>query len=151
MHFYRVCASEVESVEDHKPTKHRTEAISSLSFFFLSLFFFYYIQFLVLLPVLIAVWAGHHLQLFQRELRHSQTSKEMPSLQLYPAVSSRKTFFGVLFLFVLQNHFSMPRNIWFNKKKGKKSADSSLEKKPNLKVSGEWGDANLTVQILKGD
>lgn len=39
MHFYRVCASEVESVEDHKPTKHRTEAISSLSFFFLSLFF----------------------------------------------------------------------------------------------------------------
>lgn len=41
----------------------------------------------------------------------------------------------------------MPRNIWFNKKKGKKN----LWKKPNLKVSGEWGDANLTVQILKGD
>lgn len=118
--------------------------------FFLFFFIFYYIQFLVLLPVLIAVWAGHHLQLFQRELRHSQASKEMPSLQLYPAVSSRKTLFGVLFLFVLQNHFSMPRNIWFNKKK-KEKVLIHLWKKPNLKVSGEWGDANLfNCADLKG-
>lgn len=154
MHFYRVCASdcasEVESVEDHKPTKHRTEAISSLSFFFLSLFFL----------ITSSFWCFCQSWL-QSELATTSSSSRgnwgipKPAKKCHLSSCTLRSppgrrFLGFCFYLFYRTISLCPEISDLTKKKGKKAL-VHLWKKPNLKVSGEWGDANLTVQILKGD